>query len=507
MALRMNHNINFFLPDGTEIDCNANSIEIVSDVNKLTGTAVIKIPYVGNYIRSTANSEDKNNGILKVMPNKLLFKTVKRKTISLESRTTYVEIDMGFPNAREYSEENKSFVGIISEFKRVGDEVLIYCEDPMYLFKTAKFNFSFQTNTLFELIRYIFTLGNFVFDGTTSKYQNPFLGTQIKQKYIDYKNLKYGGLVEDENNLGVDTFTGSFELSLGIEGTYFIQDVQLPNITLKGYLTLAEVFEKLKDQYGIYTYFRNRAIQKTIKDENDKDVVIIASELVLHSGFKYFKATASVGLDGKAFYNFYRYRYPYDRPRKFIYFITDASGMTYNNFDKDNDLAVIITSNISGSNRRLATIDGITFFTNFQPDISDSRLEYIKIANSEAENLTEVQAQEKRDQIFDRRINSRISRIEANIPNLTASNMLQLAFSKWEDQPSASLIGNFTALLMSPIERSDKVDVHFEDLYIRYYVEKVVKKYSPSTGITQTIYVKNKLREVSDEKLAELNLQ
>lgn len=458
-------NIKFFTPDGSEIALDPMSVNIEADVNALTSTAIITIPYEGFYKRSI---KDKNLSKIKVIPDVLQYKISDKEEIFLIAKETYVTISMGFNNTKYYNDTFDEFRGVIAGFRREGDVISIYCEDPMYFLKTAKFNFSFKANTLFEVMKHILTLGGFTVE-QDNNVTDPDVAANLSS------NVRTGRFVKNINSYA------------NAIGTYFIDDMQLPNITLSGYLTLAEVIEKLQDQYGIYTYFRNRLLK-------EPNVLDESSELILHSGLKYFKAQydGEISLFGSKIELPAIYGYPYIRGKKFEYNpIIDASGLEYNNFDKAKDLVIVVTSSTKQGNRRLATTTGSSFFCNFPPDIKQSNLEYIEVPN-----LTDKAAEAKRNEIFDSRVNARIKRISISIPNLNSDSMLKIAIDKWTSVPTTGLTGTFTVLSGIPIDRSDRIQVYFEDEINEYYAEKVEHTFDMSSGITQTVTVTTKIRSI-----------
>lgn len=200
-----------------------NSLMINNDIESLTDTCTITIPY-------------KN---IAVTPSSMLVFNEKGGAIPVlegDKITVYLTY---VRNRDEDETEDKGtgpkvFYGYITKFDVDEDIITINCEDSMYLLKQNNINLSYPKNTnSIDLFNNIF-----------SKIENTDFPLNFEKQIID-------------TNLG--------------------------KIRTIGAVTPAELFQNLKDKYKFYTYFRNKyeGISETAIQQN------VETKSTLHFGLKY----------------------------------------------------------------------------------------------------------------------------------------------------------------------------------------------------------------------------
>ncbi len=448
------HNIEFFTEDGQIHDVNSPiSVNIDANLDKLGTTAEIVIPFAGGFKKAKKGTM---RSLFQVLPLELKYADKEGKVYTIKAKTTRVEISLGLTRSvKEYVPDIREFRGTIRNFKRSGNNIVIQCEDPISLFRDSRFRFAFKAATLSDVIAKCFSKMGYEFNGG-NVYKDPLLNSTNVSDKAERPALE---LVKNEklNALGIVTSKGSFKMGEYFSGSAFIDDIDVPNLTLSGYMTVAEVFAKLRQTYKIYSYFREKRF--------DKDG-ILSSELVFHSGLRYFRSNRD--------YFPAVFSYPYNSGSNAI---IDAENLTYNSFDKANDLVVIVSTGRGRETDTLLTTDGVKFTASY-----DTKVEGVEVVAKTNEEIEEV-------------LGTRGTKIELKLPNLAQKTMLRIASSKWESVPGAGITGSFSTFLTVGLDKSDKIDLRYEDYYARYYVDRVIKKLDSSTGLTQTVHIKNRLKE------------
>lgn len=356
-----------------------NSLMINNDINELTDTCNITFPYTN----------------FSLTAKKLLMKTDAATDIEITKGDT-IKVELAHyqtPSELLALQQNPNlsiiFDGYIKGFSVDKDLATMNCEDAMYLFKQKKINFSY--------------------------------GQKLTSVDLFIALLDEYGL------------TSTFSLDN-------IQDISLGKLNTRGYETAAEVFQRLRDDYKYFTYFK-----------------IVDNQPVLYFGLKYPLTETSDIIEHK-------FSYPYDNQ----YYTIVQNGLNYETFDKENELIVIgvYIDNVTNKNTKLATINGTSTIEDNGKIEQESKLREIKS--------------------------------EINMHTTDTIALGDLVKQSWLNHPESGFEGTFTTFGTPLVRHGEIVNLKIEDgfgdfIYESYYVDSVVSKITPNAGFIADINIGSKI--------------
>jgi len=358
-----------------------NSLMINNSINELTSTATITIPY--HNISLTAKEL--------IMKSDSADDLAIKKGDSINISLNYYTNQFGKDGLDADINRNSVFIGYIKSFSVEKDLILINIEDTMFNFKLKKMVFS------------------------TSKDNN---AKEFFQYIIDFY---------DQFDLNTDN----------------VADTNLGKLKSDGYVTAAEVFQKLKKDYKLFTYIN-----------------LIDNVPTLFFGLKYPLDATFISQTP------FNFAYPYDSSR---YVITE-NALSYQTFDKKGELIIVgeYINNITNKKVQIATIDGENVITD--------------------------------KKIIDSKVEKRNIRQDIKMPTSDVDTLTELILQSWNNHPESSFTGSFKTLGMPLIRPGNIVDLKIDDgfkQYIveQYYVDAVTISITPNQGFIQEITIGAKIKQ------------
>jgi len=464
-----------------------NSIAIDSDIDNLTDTCRILIPLKnmgvigGNTLEycSPSNNQTTEIKVGYKINIELLFYTTEEEGIELKKNW-----------------HPKVFVGYIKGFNKLGDNIEIVCEDSMYLFKQIKLKYSLPFTSKYQL----FQIG--AAEDAIKKAEVKIKGLEagdsslavekqiIKQLkiVIENKAIKEAldSVVFSNNSLTVliNDIIGRSAIPAGSFLSQYRDNtvLDLGRFRTAEYVTGAEILQKLKDDYGFSTYFKN-----TVVTSVRNGITTIESVPVLYSGLKY-----PIAGDTKS--KTFNFIYPYDAissyegPQLKNNLVTYnfspiiSSNLDYEKFDKSVELITFGSSINKKTNVRtvIATIDGIeikerVISGNTDNDISDFLSEEVA---------------------------KRSVRVDINIDNIDITTLKQIVLTNWNNYKDIGFSGSFTTFGEPMVSVGDKVRLlidngigNIKDLVLEtYFVDRVITRVTENYGFTQEITIGTKIK-------------
>lgn len=443
------------------------SINIVDDIDGIPMYMEVVLP-----VTDTMN----------IASNKLTYTdTATKDTFFIASGDTVIEAYVGYDlikyaratvkkasitqNAAEF--KRFSFVGVLDSIVRDDLTITLRFEDPSYFFKLKRFTLSFKGGDLKDLISLMLSKNDITLKEFTT-YIDPVLSSPSEYPTDYFKK-------ERAFDAGIGSYFSKLNLHTFKPIPVFVDDIKLPPLTLTTATTIFEVFEMLKDKFGISSYFKLMTSEFEIDSAvviNNDSVASVGSYLVFHSGLKYFSENRLISP--------VKFMYPYNKNG---YPIIDFD-ITTNVINKDTDLVVVGESSSKGKVLRIATIDGLAFKTD--ADLPTTELD------SKAKKASDKRFKQSSEE-FKTLINSRKVQITFKIPELTADELQKLVLNKWRTVPSSNMVGNLTTFGHPAIYKSDRIDLKLPNAEGIYLVDKVEKAFDLSKGLLQVIHFKNRI--------------
>jgi len=281
------------------------------------------------------------------------------------------------------------------------------------------------------------------------------------------------------NNMIVEYGLSGISDVTGIENTnpiFFIDaqvitDTNLGKLRTQGYVTAAQVFQKLKDKYKFFTYFK---LTRNLISDAYEPKLFFGVKYALEQRNDKFKDTI-INKDP------IKFSYPYQSDKYPII----QNKLDYQYFNKTDDLVVVGSSTDSTKNNKktIATINGIDII--------------------KKEKLIKVQT------------DKRLFRIDINVPDVTATStvstdgttvttqstkdFLEVSIKdSWNNYPISGFKGSFTTFGFPFVQQGDTVELTIDDGFgvfktETYYVDKVVTKINMNAGFQQEVFVGSKI--------------
>jgi len=170
----------------------------------------------------------------------------------------------------------------------------------------------------------------------------------------------------------------------------------------------------------------------------------------------------------------------------------------YETFDKEADLAVVVTSPQGSFSRRVCTVDGVNFFS----DVSFAGLPDNGLVTSPT-RVKPISAEE-----FDRIVYARTTKSDLKIPSLTPESMVKYCANRWESYGDKGIIGTFSSFAYGRTQIADIIDLRFNEQHYtdkstykfgnhwvnRYFIDSVTKTFDYSNGLIERISISTKFK-------------